>query len=484
MEGVRRMKLRMTNATSFWQKSKMAAVLAFVLLFAIITYNVGFAKEEQPLQKIHHVYVNDEYVASVSQPQMVNDLIAQKEQQALAQYENYNIDMQQPVDIVTEKVSEATINDERAMTAIDEALVVEAEALAIEVNGQVVTYVQNKEAYDAVIRQIYLQHVTEQQLTQFEQLTGVAPKPAHNESLLTNIRLNEQVSIYNTKVEPADIKAVDNAVRALTEATLQTVSYTVNTGDSIQTIAAAHNVTPTQLVEQNAGLTEDSVLTVGQQLAIEQLKPQLSVYTVFSEQVDVVVPFETIVKNDDAVLKGVTKHAQKGVNGTIDRTYEVRKVNGEVIGKSITAEQTSRTAQHDITLNGTKDTIGYGTANFLWPAVDGIITSKVGARWGRQHQGIDIARPLHDNILSADGGVVVIAQNHSTYGNYIKIDHQNGYETIYAHLSAFKVNVGDKVGRGQIIGTMGSTGRSTGKHLHFEVYKNGNIQNPLNYVTM
>ena len=120
-----------------------------------------------------------------------------------------------------------------------------------------------------------------------------------------------------------------------------------------------------------------------------------------------------------------------------------------------------------------------GTGTFAWPAVGGYVSSKMGARWGRVHQGIDIARPSSRTILAADNGVVTKAGKHSTYGNRIVIKHNNGYETLYAHLSSIDVSVGQTVPQGTKIGVMGSTGRSTGIHLHFEVFKNGTNIDPM-----
>lgn len=117
-----------------------------------------------------------------------------------------------------------------------------------------------------------------------------------------------------------------------------------------------------------------------------------------------------------------------------------------------------------------------------WPAVGGYISSYMGPRWGRQHQGIDIARPSNYNILAAADGVVVKAGHTGGFGNRIEIEHSNGLKTLYAHLSEINVSVGQEVSTGSVIGIMGNTGNSTGIHLHFEVRKNGALQNPMDYL--
>lgn len=120
----------------------------------------------------------------------------------------------------------------------------------------------------------------------------------------------------------------------------------------------------------------------------------------------------------------------------------------------------------------------------LWPA-EGRLTSTFGNRknpFGRGvqfHQGIDIANSSGTDIKAAAKGVVIFSGNKAGYGKVIIIDHGNNYSTLYGHNRKLLVKVGDKVEKGQIIAKMGSTGRSTGPHLHFEIHKNGNPINPL-----
>ncbi len=116
------------------------------------------------------------------------------------------------------------------------------------------------------------------------------------------------------------------------------------------------------------------------------------------------------------------------------------------------------------------------TGSFVWPAA-GRITQ--GYHW--YHRAIDIANHHGGPILAADSGKIIRAGwTNVGYGNYIMIDHGNGYVTLYAHLSRIQVVVGQTVKRGDVIGQVGSTGRSTGTHLHFEIRKGNSLLNPLN----
>ena len=109
-------------------------------------------------------------------------------------------------------------------------------------------------------------------------------------------------------------------------------------------------------------------------------------------------------------------------------------------------------------------------------------TSPFGRRWGRAHEGIDMAAPVGTPIYATADGTVTWAGWQSGYGNLIKIQHELGTETRFGHLSKIKVKVGQKISRGTLIGAMGNTGRSTGSHLHYEVRVNGTAVNPMTFI--
>ncbi|MGI5971670.1 MAG: M23 family metallopeptidase [Oscillospiraceae bacterium] len=131
-----------------------------------------------------------------------------------------------------------------------------------------------------------------------------------------------------------------------------------------------------------------------------------------------------------------------------------------------------------------QETINYtaSTGSLIWPA-EGVLTSPFGQRWGRTHEGIDISSRKDSPIYAADGGLVTYAGNKSNgYGNIVVISHDNGTETWYAHCNTLLVAEGERVAQGQQIATMGSTGYSTGVHLHFEVHVGGEPCDPVSYL--
>ena len=128
------------------------------------------------------------------------------------------------------------------------------------------------------------------------------------------------------------------------------------------------------------------------------------------------------------------------------------------------------------------------TGTYLWPSADSYyVTSLFGPRlhpilgYTRNHNGVDIGASYGTKIYAADGGIVVTSEESYSYGNYVMIAHGNGRYTLYAHMSQRLVKVDDVVSQGDVIGLVGSTGYSTGPHLHFEVYENDTRVDPLQF---
>ncbi|MBQ8540128.1 MAG: peptidoglycan DD-metalloendopeptidase family protein [Clostridia bacterium] len=164
------------------------------------------------------------------------------------------------------------------------------------------------------------------------------------------------------------------------------------------------------------------------------------------------------------------------------KAYEKAEADEQKIQKELQA-QAAREAQ-----NGTQ-TKYTGTGKFLWPVpASQRVTSKYGYRihpvykTRKFHAGIDIGAGYGSAIVAAESGTVTTATYGSGYGKYVVVSHGSGLTTLYAHCSSLLVKVGDKVTRGQTIAKVGSTGVSTGNHLHFEVRINGSTTDPLAYV--
>jgi murein DD-endopeptidase MepM/ murein hydrolase activator NlpD len=120
-------------------------------------------------------------------------------------------------------------------------------------------------------------------------------------------------------------------------------------------------------------------------------------------------------------------------------------------------------------------------AGFVWP-VHGVLTSGFGWRWGRMHEGIDIAVSSGTPVVAAAAGTVIVAGWMGGYGNLVVVDHGGGISTAYGHNTSVTVGVGQQVAQGQLIAYSGNTGHSTGPHVHFEVRINGAAVDPMGYL--
>ena len=150
------------------------------------------------------------------------------------------------------------------------------------------------------------------------------------------------------------------------------------------------------------------------------------------------------------------------------------------LAAQIQSAQSSPPPSSDTSSDGTPAPSS-SSSGLIWP-VSGPITSPFGMRWGKLHPGLDIGAGMGTPIKAAAAGRVIVAAYDGGYGNLVVIDHGNGLATAYAHQSQIAVSVGQQVAQGQTIGYVGSTGFSTGPHLHFEVRVNGSPVDPMGYL--
>jgi murein DD-endopeptidase MepM/ murein hydrolase activator NlpD len=164
---------------------------------------------------------------------------------------------------------------------------------------------------------------------------------------------------------------------------------------------------------------------------------------------------------------------------------DTRETRAEYVGEveSLAAESAALAA-HIRAAQAGAGSIGTGqpsAAGFVWPC-EGVVVSGFGVRWGRMHEGIDIACAYGAPVHAAAAGTVIYAGWMQGYGNLVVLDHGNGISTAYAHASAILVSVGQTVGQGDEVSLVGATGHATGPHLHFEVRVNGVAVDPFSYL--
>ena len=467
-------------------EGRFVKAAAAALVITTLTYNFAFAKEETPtLNQIYHVYVGTEYMGAVESQKVIANLILQKEEEASNQYKDLSVDAGSNIKVIPELVYRSSVNTEETLSKVTEALVVEAEAYKITVDGETVAYLKDAKEYDDVINQLKLQYVSEKQLEEWNarQLSNEQLPPLElNETRILDIFVKEDIKGEATKALPSEILSVEQVLELFKSGSIEQEIYTVQQGDVLGSIAKKHNLKVDDLLNLNPGLEETTLLKIGQQLNVTALKPYVSIAVVYENLKEEVIPFTTVTKDDNTIVKGETKVVQAGVDGSKQAQYRSVYVNGQRTEVTTVAEKVTVAATDKIVHRGTKVIPSRGTGAFLWPTNGGYISSGMGYRWGAYHRGIDIARPSNYTIKAADNGTVTFAGWDGSYGRKVVINHNNGYQTVYAHLSSINVSVGQVAPAGSAIGVMGSTGNSTGVHLHFEVLRNGTNVNPLSYI--
>lgn len=192
------------------------------------------------------------------------------------------------------------------------------------------------------------------------------------------------------------------------------------------------------------------------------------------------IPYETVEYENSSLYKGERIVTTSGVNGKSYVKANIVSENGILVSEEILHEEVYEEAVNEAIAVGTRPLpVLNGESPYIMPTT-GLVssTNREGSHSG--FRAVDIANREGTGIYAARAGYVIFAtQDNSGYGKYIKVDHGDGYVTWYAHLSEFKVSVGDYVNQGELIGLMGNTGRSTGPHLHLEVrYNNARMYIP------
>lgn len=242
--------------------------------------------------------------------------------------------------------------------------------------------------------------------------------------------------------------------------------YAVKPGDNVSVIAARFGVTPDSVIWANTALENNpDALTVGQELLV----PPVSGVLHQVAKGETITSIAARFKADPAAI----------FNDPFNQTIHDFRSSPPILvtGAFVMVPGGSKPiiVRHVQYSKTTPGNAIKGSSNFQWPTAACISQFY----WGR-HPGIDLANSQGTAVVAADGGFVeFVGWDGSGYGNMILINHGNGAITRYAHLSAFAVNAGTSVSKGQLVGRIGSTGRSTGPHLHFELIVNGVHRNPV-----
>lgn len=293
----------------------------------------------------------------------------------------------------------------------------------------------------------------------------------------------EDVRTENANVRISELQKADDVLAAIKAGKEAVQTHSVVQGESLWSIATANGITVDELKALNPQLQTER-LQIGQELTLTALKPLLSVQVTKEVTVEETIAYATQTEETTALLRGEKEIKVAGQDGKKLVTYNITEANGVALEKDVLNEVVIQEPITQVVSQGTSSLMVASrgsTGTLSWPKT-GKINSPYGPRSRGFHTGIDIAAKTGDTVKAAAGGKVVTAGWTGSYGYCVVIDHGNGLKTRYAHLSKISCSVGETVLRSEEVGKAGSTGNSTGPHLHFEVIVNGDTKNPLNYL--
>lgn len=364
------------------------------------------------------ITVNGRQIAAVSGEEMANAVISSYLKDQTREYGS-EVRYAEAVGIAPAAEGSKKISRDAAKHALAEATTLLADGAAIYVDGTPVVYMATENDAKAALENLKLSY-----------------QPTDSTMKIIDTKYAEEVQVAATEVKVSELKNLNDAKLAL-----------------------------------KGNANEDAPLHV--LVILEKTKTED-------------VPFDTVYKTDSSMRYGEERTEQAGSNGSREVTIQMVQTNGVETARQEISSNTLVEAVDAVVIQGAvvktaaRSTTYMTDAGMIWPTTTTRISSGWGARRG--HTGIDIDGEYGDPVWAAKSGTIESAGYNGTYGLDVVIDHGDGLKTRYAHLQSICVNAGDEVEIGEQVGEEGSTGKSTGSHLHFEVIINGTQVNPMNYV--
>ena len=308
-----------------------------------------------------------------------------------------------------------------------------------------------------------------------------------------SVGFNKQVTLEDGLYFKDSLQDYADVEKALSDVKQAQKVYTVKTGDTLWDIAHKNDLTFRELCALNTNfkgepLNEKSNIREGDELIVtkEEAALEVRITRIETREEEVAFAIETTKSNE--YTKGTTKVLQEGQNGLRRVTFQnVYDTNNVLVEQTILSTEVIKEPVNKKVVQGTKKVKSStkfitGSGQFIWP----VPNYRYCSRWyGGRHRGVDICAPAGTPIYASAGGTITKAGYNKAgagtgYGYSVIINHGGGYSSVYAHCLSLTVSAGQTVKQGQLIGYVGSTGRSTGNHCHFEIRLNGSYIPPQN----
>jgi murein DD-endopeptidase MepM/ murein hydrolase activator NlpD len=403
------------------------------------------------------VYLNGSEVGVVKEPQIFEEALNIIENDMSQWYDIGDLYYEQTVVYTKAPITKigSTMNTEECKRAVYEnGFELYVNGVIVLVDGKELACVGSKEDGEAVIKELTMQYSA----------------TTDNEILIGEAEINQDITMEEKIIPLSQVKTVDGVVA--------NVFGEEDTDDAVSEAIAADSAdakSVSELEDENKVMTAFSIdkdkFKTNQ---ASSSKPIVTIKTkkevTFTEDVE----YGTKYQYDDSMFEGAERTVSEGVNGQEEITAIITYVNGKESDREVLSAERIKDPVDEVVAIGTMALpAAASTGNFLIPA-SGVVSAinKPGSHAGGK--AVDIANKVGTPIYASDSGIVAMVGWNGGYGKCVIIKHADGYSTLYGHLSSYNVSVGKTVSQGQVIGSMGSTGNSTGPHLHFAIRYNGN----------
>ena len=481
---------------------KIKLIMTIILLFSLVL-TTGFTNINNEPHTVYRVYLKGESLGIIKSKKSLENYIDSKQEQIKRKYNVSKVYVPTDLDIVKETTfSNELKTNKEIYDEIKDISPFTIDGYVVKIRGleqkneknkkekptTQSLYVLKKSVFTNSIEKTAKSFISDEDYDNYANDTQKEIEDTGK--IIEAIYIKNKITTKKAKI-PVDKKIYESEEELskylLFGTTEDQKKYTIKDGDTISDVAFNNKISVDEFLIANPDLQdENSLLSPGQIVTLGILKPQFSLveedHVVKREQ----KKYTTETRYDNNQLVGYEKVLQKGVAGENKVTQKVQKINGETVNAVTTATEVIKEPINEIVIKGGKKSSysayyggGYGTVvatkgQWGWPATCTSISSPFGWRWGSLHDGTDIyGCGYGSNIFAAQSGTVVQSGSKYDNGQFITIDHHNGYYSMYAHLcnGCRYVKAGDYVEKGQVIGGMGQTGFATGVHLHFAIWR-------------
>lgn len=446
-------------------KKTTKKALAGLMIFSMLAMGFTGYKVNEVRTRAFDLYIKETKIGSIRKQEFIKEVIDELEKE-LSSKHKVDMIIDEEIKLEESHVAERDLSSKEDLKSnIKNKVHFLVSGVAISIDGKEVGVVSCNEDADKLIEKVKQYHL--------EKLS--------EDASIEEINLVEDIKFEKKEVPLSQLSNEEELIEHILNGGEEIKTHIVEVGENFWTIAQFYNTTMEEIEEANPD--KDTLkLMPGDEIKLINPKSLITVETIEEVEYAETIDFEVVVEKNSSMYTNQKKVKVEGEKGENKIVAKEKKHNGIVVEKDIIKEETIKKPVDQIVVQGTKEIPKTAaTGSFLMPT-RGRLSSSYGRRWGRMHNGIDIAAPTGTAIKAADGGTVIYSGARGNFGYMVEINHGNGYVTRYAHASKLHVRVGQKVYKGQHIANVGNTGRSTGPHLHFEVLKNGSNINPSNFV--